>query len=330
MKSFIVKKNEEGQSSLKYIQRTLANAPNSFIFKMLRKKNIVLNGKKIEGNEKVKEGDEIKFFLSDETFSSFSNKDTVRISTAEYLDAYARFKSPSVIFEDDHVLIVNKPVNMLSQKAAKDDLSANEWLIGYLLNEKKLTKESLLSFTPSVCNRLDRNTGGLLLFGKTLFGVNTLNELLRNRTLDKYYLTAVKGKVNKEMKISGYLLKDEKNNKVSISKDKSSDEASYIETAYNPVEYISDIDVTILKVLLITGKPHQIRAHLSYIGHPIIGDMKYGNADTNEEFKKKCKITHQILFCVSVTFPELDNYPALSGKTISIEEPAVFSALRSM
>lgn len=322
MKSFTVTKADEGQSSLKYVQRILKESPNSFLYKMFRKKNIVLNGKKIEGNEKVKAGDEIKFFLSDETFDNFASSGTKNISLEEYRESFARFGKPDIVYEDSHIIILNKPVDMLSQKASNNDLSANEWLIGYLLNKKEVTKESLIKFMPSVCNRLDRNTGGLLLFGKTPYGTNTLNSLLRDRTLHKYYLTIVKGKITDKIKITGYLSKDEKSNKVTVS-DKEFDNSSYIETEYYPIRYIEDKDITVLSVLLITGKPHQIRAHLAYMGNPILGDFKYGDSTINKAFR----LNNQVLYAVKVIFPKIPDYEELSEATIEIETPDIFKRI---
>lgn len=326
MKNFIVEKSDEGQTSFKYVKRILKEAPNSFIYKMMRKKNIVLNGKKFEGNEKLVAGDEIKIFLSDETFDNFSSSQT-KVSLEEYREAYARFGAPEVVFEDENILIINKPVDMLSQKAKPADLSANEWLVGYLLNKKEVSSDSLSHFMPSVCNRLDRNTGGLLLFGKTLFGTNTLNEMLRQRTLDKYYLTAVLGHIESSMTIEGYLYKDEETNKVTIYNEPHED-AAFIKTSYEPVLYVEKNDITILKVLLITGKPHQIRAHLAYMDHPILGDYKYGDRRKCEEYKKEFGIFHQVLFCVEVKFPVIENYPGISGKSFKLEEPPVFERIK--
>lgn len=325
MKSFVVSKGEEGQSALKYTQRILKEAPNSFLYKMFRKKNIVLNGKKIEGNEKVKAGDEIKIFLADDTFDKFAGTGDKGPSVEDYKEAYARFGNPEVVYEDEHVLVINKPVDMLSQKAAPKDLSANEWIIGYLLFTKKITQDSLRSFVPSVCNRLDRNTGGLLLFGKTPFGTNILNSCLRDRSIHKYYRTAVSGRVTEKIRVSGYLIKDESSNKVEIYDNNPGGDASYIETEYEPVEYLADKNVTILNVLLVTGKPHQIRAHLSFMGHPILGDHKYGTDSVNNKFGFK----YQILYAVSVVFPDIPEYPEISGKTISISEPKIFEKIRN-
>lgn len=328
MKQFIVKKSEEGQSSLKYIQRILKGAPNSFLFKMMRKKNIVLNGKKMEGNEKVSAGDEVSFYLSDDTFNSFVAKNENPVSLEEYKESFARFGMPSVIYEDEHVIIANKPVDMLSQKSKKDDLSINEWLIGYLLFKKEINKESLQNQKPSVCNRLDRNTGGITLFGKDLYGINLFNEFLRTRNMKKFYETVVTGKITERKEITGFLSKDEKNNIVSLSEKKVNEDDSFIDTLIEPLEYLEDKDLTILRVELLTGKSHQIRASLSYIGHPILGDYKYGLKTINDTYKKKFGICFQILYAVKIVFPEIKDYPGLSSKTFFIDEPEIFDKLR--
>ncbi len=325
MKSFVITKADAGQSVLKYSSRILKDAPNSFLYKMFRKKNIVLNGKKVEGNEKVSEGDELKFFLSDETFDNFSGKKKSKLpSVSEYMEAYAEFGEPEIIYEDEHILIVNKPIDMLSQKAEKKDLSANEWIIGYLLFNKKIQRESLSHFVPSVCNRLDRNTGGLLLFGKTPFGTNRINKMLRDRNLHKYYLTVVSGKVYDSVSVKGYLYKDEATNKVTIYDEDPGNGASYIETGYKPLEYIKDKDITILEVLLVTGKPHQIRAHLAYLNYPIIGDFKYGNSEINKRFRQKT----QVLYAYRIVFPKISDYMEISEKTVQMKEPAIFDKFR--
>lgn len=328
MKEFVILKGDAGQTSFKYLKRIFKEAPNSFLYKMMRKKNFVLNDKKIEGNEMLLEGDVLKAYISDDAFDMFSGTSNAPL-VEEYREAFLNFGTPDIVYEDEHVIVLNKPTDMLSQKAKRKDLSANEWLIGYMLFNKMTDRESLRKFTPSICNRLDRNTGGLLLFGKTVFGVNTLNGLLKDRTLDKYYKTVVFGELKDKLEIKGYLKKDEERNKVYISETKTDDEESYIETVIEPVEYIKDKDITILSVKLVTGKPHQIRAHLSSIGHPIIGDYKYGKREENDKYKALYKITFQILYCIKVVFPQLPDYPELSLKTIELNEPVIFSKLRA-
>lgn len=316
MRNFTINKADSGQTAVKYLTRLLKDIPKSLLYKQIRKKNITLNGKKMEGNEKLSAGDVISVFMSEETINKFMGN--CNINTDEYEAALEKFKEPSIIYEDEHVILLNKPVGMLSQKSTDKDLSANEWLIGYLLAGKKITKESLANFTPSVCNRLDRNTGGILVFAKTLFGAIRMSECLKLRTLHKYYKTIVYGHVDKETKISGFLVKDEKLNKVTVLKE-SSDDASHIETAYTPVRYSEANNITELDVELITGKTHQIRAHLASINHPIIGDVKYRTKASNPEFEKALKLSHQLLYAYKIVFPKMEDYEALSEKVFTID-----------
>lgn len=320
MQQFVVQKSESGQTAVKYLQRLLKDAPNGLIYKQIRKKNITLNKKKMEGNEKLSEGDVISIFMSDETISKFTG--TPAKDVTEYIKAYEKLGEPHIVYEDDHIILLNKPVGILSQKSTPQDLSANEWLIGYLLSQKAVSAETLVRFTPSVCNRLDRNTGGLLIFAKTLFGANIMGNLLKNRSLHKYYKTIVHGKIASKAHISGYLSKDEKTNKVSITK-KPIIDADYIETAYLPLRYSDKNDLTELEVLLITGKPHQIRAHLSSIGHSIIGDSKYASKD-DQTNNMNLHLKHQLLYAYKLVMPELIDYPELSNKTIEISFDNIF------
>lgn len=295
MKEFRIKKNEENQRFDKYLKKLLPNAGSSFIYKMLRKKNITCNGKKASGNETLHEGDVINLYFSDETFDKFSMDEALLVKQFKNLEAL-NLKGLGIIYEDADILIANKPANMLSQKATDKDLSANEYLLGYLIREKSLTFEDYKTFRPSVCNRLDRNTTGLLLMGKTLKGSQELSEMLKERTAQKYYYAIVAGKVTKDEHLKGYLHKDEAKNKVTILTENSQIEkegADYVETAYRPL-YSCEL-WSLLEVHLITGKTHQIRAHLSSIGHPIIGDLKYGKNEVNQRFKKEFQVKHQLL-----------------------------------
>lgn len=292
MKEFIIEENEAGQRFDKYLAKLLKEAPKSFFYKMLRKKNITLNGKKATGNEKLLKGDSIRLFLSDETFDKFAG--SVQVARA-YCDL-------DIVYEDADIVIVNKPVGMLSQPADDGTPSLVEYLIGYLLKKGELTEKQLKTFKPSVCNRLDRNTSGMVCAGKSLAGLQFLSRIFHDRTLHKYYLCLVKGRIEKDNHIKGYLHKDKKTNKVTVSREKSEDSMP-IETAYHPLG--SNGKMTLLEVELITGRTHQIRAHLSSIGHPLLGDGKYGDAEFNRKYAGY-GVKHQLLHAYKLVIPETD------------------------
>ena len=313
MKVVIVSKNEAGQRFDKLLGKILNQAPKSFLYKMLRKKNITLNGKKADGSEKVNLGDEIKFFLADETYDKFAGgiSETVEKTTTIVSEIG---KSIGIVYEDENILVLNKPVGILSQKAESSDVSMVEHVISYLISSKALDKAELATFKPGVCNRLDRNTSGLIVAGKTLEGVQVMSELFKDRSLHKYYRCIVKGRVERRQNIKGYLLKDESCNKVTILSSKA-EGAEYIETEYEPI-LVTD-QYTLLEVKLITGKPHQIRAHLKSMGHPIIGDGKYGSRTVNDYFRQTYGLKHQLLHAYRLEFPVMkDSMSELSNQKL--------------
>lgn len=293
MKEFQITENEAGQRFDKYLAKLLRNAPKSFFYKMLRKKNITLNGRKATGNEKLNTGDQIRLFLSDETFSKFSQQEQTARAVTD-LD---------IIYEDTDILLINKPAGMLSQPDDTKEPSMVEYLIGYLLQNGSLTEENLRTFHPSVCNRLDKNTSGVIAAGKSLAGLQELSTLFHDRTVHKDYLCIVKGKLTRSRHIRGYLHKDANLNKVSVSPTKEKD-AQPIETQYTPI--CNNEHATLLKVRLITGRTHQIRAHLASEGHPLAGDAKYGSQEFNRYFRDQYGLKHQLLHAYRLTFPELE------------------------
>ena len=167
MQQLTIGKNQAGQRLDKFLKKAFPNAGTGFLYKMLRKKNITLNGKKAEGKEILAQGDEIKCFFSEETFSSLSGIED-RETTSDYRKAYRSLKDISVLYEDEDILLLNKPAGVLTQKAKPEDLSLNEWLIGHLLATDAITEADLATFHPSVCNRLDRNTSGIVLCAESL------------------------------------------------------------------------------------------------------------------------------------------------------------------
>ena len=303
---------DAGQRLDKYLQKYLKLAPKSFLYRMLRKKNIVLNGKKADGSEKLKQGDVIRLYLSDETLEKFREEDR----------SYPVWPDLEIVYEDRQVLMVNKPAGMLSQKAAPEDVSLNEYLVGYLLAGGQVTRESLAGFTPGVCNRLDRNTSGLVIGAKTLGAAQEIGRLLKERQAGKYYLALVKGTIRRGERIRGWLMKDRKKNQVTVSREPAEGGAP-IETAYEPLA--SNGTMTLLKVELVTGKTHQIRSHLAGTGHPLAGDGKYGDATFNRYFRERYRLNSQFLHSWKIEFPAMDApFDALSRRTVTAEPPELF------
>ena len=346
MQEFKIGPNEEGQRLDKFLHKYLKEAGTSFLYKMLRKKNITLNKKKADGKEMLQSGDIVQFFFSDDTFMKFrgslvtenqkekkinsSANKTVDLAFSQYQKAYEKFKNIEIIYENQHILLLNKPAGILSQKSQPTDLSVNEWLIGYLLASKQITKEQMETYKPSICNRLDRNTSGLMICGKSFLGSRQMNQLIKERKIKKYYRTFVKGQVKEAAYIKGYLLKDEVNNKVALKETVNEQEKNLyvpIETAYKPVSVNNDY--TYLEVELITGKTHQIRAHLASKGHPLLGDEKYGDNKWNKQFAEYKLPKWQLLHSYRVEFPEMkDEFSDISNKAYVAREPEIYDKLK--
>lgn len=313
MREYHIDSTNEGQRLDKFLFRILPKAPSSLIYKMLRKKNIVINDRKSDGKDSIKDGDVIKIYMSEDTIEKFSEGCS---NITEKTDELYKLM-PDIVYEDDNIIIVNKPVGMLSQKAKDDDISCNEICLSYYRHSGKTDSHD--NFTPSICNRLDRNTSGLLLFAKTYNASRQLSVCLKDRTIKKYYLCIVNGSVNDEMILSGKLTKNHRNNTVHI--EKSDDENIYTEVM--PVKVADKI--SLLEVHLITGKTHQIRAHLASIGAFIIGDYKYGNRAINDYYKKKYGINSQLLCSYKLVMPKFEgSMQHLSGREFMIDMPNEF------
>lgn len=334
MQEIIIGPNQAGQRLDKFLHKYFPNAGSSFLYKMLRKKNITLNGKKAEGKEILVLNDKVQSFFSDETFEKFAGKVPEIIEhvekqgqntlTMQYEKAFKHtdMKGITVLYEDANVLILNKPVGVLTQKAKDNDISLNEWMIGYLLEKGRIDAKELELFKPSVVNRLDRNTSGMVLCGISLKGSQSLSKMIKERTIGKYYRTICVGQLKEAMVLKGSLTKNELTNTVSVDKN-----GQGIETAFVPITGLKD-NMTYLEVELITGKTHQIRAHLASIKHPLIGDSKYGNERVNQEVRKKYGLKNQLLHAYRMEFPIMEGELAgLSEKTIIAPLPEQFKSI---
>ena len=314
MKEIIIDNIDAGQRFDKYLCKLLPEAGKSFIYKMLRKKNIVLNNKKSDGSEKISQGDVVKIFFSDETFDKFSHSVTSPQDKNYDNIIKNKIKTLDIVYEDDNIVIANKPSGVLSQKAKPEDISINEIIGSYIMSGSDKKEQS---FKPGICNRLDRNTSGIVVAGKNMYGLQTMSAAFHDRTIYKYYICIVKGVFTKRQCLHGFIKKDETDNMVTmLSEDEFSQLDSTNRNTYSPVntEFIPvahNNNMSLLKVHLITGKTHQIRAHLKHIGYPIAGDYKYGSSSFNDYMKKNYHIKDQMLHAYELIIP-VKAYPKLN------------------
>ena len=348
MQSVTIGKNQAGQRLDKFLHKYLPLAGTGFLYKMLRKKNIVLNGKKALGSEILAPNDRVDSFFSEETFAKFSGRvcsetapgsslgaeppvpRKLKALLQEYTAAYAKVQGIRVLYEDEDILILDKPAGILTQKAAAEDASLNEWMIGYLIERNPDLAGELETFRPAVCNRLDRNTSGIVLCGKSLAGLQYLGECIKERRVRKFYRTICIGRLAAPMTLEGFINKDDKSNIVTVrqASDPSQSKAVPIHTVCTPLKATDGY--TLLEVELITGKSHQIRAHLASIGHPLIGDSKYGRENRNRALREKYGLDHQLLHAYRVQFPDADSGTGkqLSGQSVTAPCPKAFRRLQ--
>ena len=309
MKEFTIGKNEAGQRFDKYLAKLLPNAPKSFIYKMLRKKNITLNGKKAAGNEMLSLSDTVRLFFSDETYAKFSEVTPV---IAPLSNAYD-FAS-CVIYEDEDILIVNKPPGILSQPERAEGESLVSDLTEYLLSSGKISREELRTFHPAPVNRLDRNTSGLVLCGKSLRGSQFLTGIIKSRDVKKHYLTVTYGEIEDGV-YEAYLKKDTSLNKVTIQGSKA-EGCLNIATGVHVLSKAGRY--SLLDIDLLTGRTHQIRSHLAWLGAPVIGDIKYGDRALAGRLRKETGLRHQFLHAERIVFPTvMGDFSYTSGMTVT-------------
>lgn len=314
MQEFIIQKEEAGQTVMKYLARLLPEASMGLLRKSMRKKNIVLNGKKIEGREKIAAGDSVKVWFSDETIEKFRKKKE-ESPKRDYPDFEAW-----VLYEDENIVILNKPAGLLSQGDTSGAPSLNEALLA--------ARESGGSVKPSICHRLDRNTSGLVVAGKTVRGLQEMNALIKARALTKVYQALVYGKTPPSEILKGYLVKDHERNQVRYTPCAEPGTLP-IETHYETLVTTTAQGCTfsLVRVRLVTGRSHQIRLHFSSIGHPLLGDRKYGSR-ASLAASEALHIRRQLLHAASLTFPVLtDDFAYLSGKTFTAPLPADFASV---
>lgn len=294
MQVYIVHRSEEGQTLEKYLAHILPAAPISFIYKLFRKKDVKVNGKREDKKYRLKVNDEVKIYVTDVQYQDFAKEKSF----------FANDKIKEwIIYEDDHILLINKPRGILVQKSTPRDESLDQLVAEYLIHQGVYVPETERAFKPGPAHRLDRNTSGIIAFGKTHQALVLLYQLFKNHDLiNKHYLTLVVGQMEKDKdSINVPLKKDEQTNNVYVSTlDKGGKTAKTVYRVIKRFEKYSLLDVTLL-----TGRTHQIRVHLAYINHPVVGDSKYGNFAINRQFKEQFGFTNQFLHAYKMGFGDL-------------------------
>lgn len=287
MQKITINKNDAGQRIDKYLTKSFKNLPTSLMYKYIRKKRIKLNGKKCEISSRLSEGDIIELYINDEFFEKSEKQ-------------YDFLKAPNkidILYEDSNILLLDKKPGLIvhpDENYHFDSLISR--VTHYLYDKHEFNPEKENSFAPALVNRIDRNTGGIVIAAKNAESLRILNQKMKNRELKKIYLCIVHGTLkNKAGVLSAYLDKNEKQNRVYISSNKK-EGLKHIKTKYKVLKEYGKF--SLLEVELLTGRTHQIRAHFAFIGHPLLGDGKYGTNELNKGtgFKYQALYSYKLIF----------------------------------
>ena len=314
MRELVITANEAGQRFDKYLRKYLKEMPLSGIYKSIRKKEITVNGNKASEKYLLNTGDIIRFNIEID--------DVKKEKKLGFLNMDYNIK-PS--YEDRNILIVQKDKGVLVHPDDGNENTLTDEVKAYLYEKGEYNVDDETTFSPSPCNRLDRNTEGLIIFAKNYDALKAVNESIRNGEIEKYYLTIVKGKIEDGL-YRAYMIKDQNKNKVKIM-DNYVDGSKEVITKVKMLESVgifSEVEVN-----LITGRSHQIRAHLSYLNNPIIGDTKYGDKETNKYYKSKYGLESQLLIGYKMIFKNCSPHlKYLDGKVVTMPLPPIYKKIR--
>ena len=333
MREIVITSNDAGRRLDRFLRKYLPGASLGEIYKMIRK-DVKVDGKRAAESYILCEGDTLRLYLSDEVFKKVSGSQRSGRASANARKARRSF---SIAYEDDNILIANKPFGLLTHGDSREKKNhlANQ-VKDYLIETGAYDPRAERVFTPAPVNRLDRNTTGAVLFGKTSKATRELARMIREDDIRKFYLTIACGVIEKELWLGGTLVKDEAANKVRIL---DSGDGKAVETIVRPVEVLSfgdGLKATLCEVELVTGRSHQIRAHLASIGHPLIGDTKYATrsaAAVNEYVAKQFRLTTQLLHADRIEFLDTvagsESLGYLATRAFDCELPKRFDTILS-
>lgn len=296
MKSFTITQKDAGTRVDRFISKTFDHLPKSLMYKEIRKKNIKVNKKRCSPEQILNAGDMLELYLKD---------DVLKIKEKHY-DFLKAATDLDIIYEDDNIILLNKKVGILCHPDGKDYIDNLVARLKRYLYEKKEWNPETSAFTPSLANRIDRNTGGIVIGAKNSQALKIINEKIKSREIEKFYLTVVHGKPNKKSEIlTAYLTKNEKKNLVTVT-DNQVENSKKIITEYKVIDCCEN--ACLLEVKLHTGRTHQIRAHLAHIGHPLYGDGKYGKEQGRY---RQALYSYKLIF----NFSDENELSYLNGKT---------------
>lgn len=305
--------NEAGQRLDKFCRKLMKDVPLSAIYKGIRKGDIKVNGKKAKEKYKLEEGD---IFTTREIKTQKQKPNFIKMDKTNI----------KIVYEDSNMVLVEKWPGVLVHSDRKNgEPTLTDYVLSYLDEKGDYLPEKEVTFTPASCNRLDKNTSGIVIFGKNFQAMKSLNEMIREKKIEKYYMTLVQGRI-KDRLYEGYIKKDEENNISTVYRN----EMPNSKKIAMEVKTMESVGIySLLEINLLTGRSHQIRAHLKQLGHPIVGDYKYGDNKINNFFTNKHGLDFQYLYAYKLVFkdcPEELSY--MENKVVTAALPPIFKKIK--